>query len=34
MSQTNWIAAFLLIGFAVYVIAKGQIQQVESIVGI
>lgn len=34
MSQTNWIAAYLLLGFIVYVIAKGQVQQFEKIIGI
>lgn len=34
MSQTNWIAAFLLIGFVVYVVAKGQLPQYRAVVGV
>jgi hypothetical protein len=34
MSQTSWIAGFLLIGFIVYVVVKGQLPQYREVVGI
>jgi hypothetical protein len=34
MSQTNWIAAFLVIGFIVYITVKGQLPQYRQVVGI
>lgn len=34
MSQTNWIAAYLLIGFIVYVVIKGQLPQYRQVFGV
>lgn len=34
MSQTNWIAAFLVIGFIVFITVKGQLPQYRAVVGI
>jgi hypothetical protein len=34
MSQTNWIAIFLIAGFVIYVIAKNQLPDYRAIVGI
>lgn len=34
MNQTNWIAAFLIMGFIVFVIVKGQLPQYRAIVGV
>jgi hypothetical protein len=34
MSQTNWIAAFFILGFIVYIVVKGQLPQYEQVIGI
>jgi hypothetical protein len=34
MSQTGWIAAFLIIGFVVYITTKGELQQYLGVVGL
>lgn len=34
MSQSNWIGAFLVIGFLVYITAKGQLPAYRAVVGI
>ncbi len=34
LSQTDWIAAYLLIGFIVYVVVKGQLPQYRQVIGI
>lgn len=34
MNQTNWIAAYLLIGFVVYVTVKGQLSQYLQVLGL
>ena len=34
MSQTSWIAGFLVMGFILFVIAKGQLPQYRAVVGI
>jgi hypothetical protein len=33
MSQTSWIAGYLLIGFIVYVVVKGQLPQYRQVIG-
>lgn len=33
MSQTNWIAAFIVVGFISYIVAKGQLPGYMSVIG-
>lgn len=34
MSQTNWIGAFIAVGFIAYIIAKGQLPGYLTVLGI
>ena len=34
MSQTNWIGAYIIIGFIVYVIARGQLPGYLNVLGL
>lgn len=34
MGQTNWIGAYLLIGFVVWIVVKGELPQYRQVIGI